>query len=561
MESNEDHMNWVNELPSKEMMKREYIKLKKNNRRYRKLKKGKRRSVFCFLCFLAVIAGISIEVFQYSRAEYVKKLDEQRVGYSQDYQQWKNSILEEQYNRCWEEKLNAALSGNGGQEEINAYLSALKRQELGLSMETLLGISCYTSTTGYELSEYIIAGDGNTVIFPGAVLKGESLFQGSAEYTLLPLERTPMSFTSNQPGGYTAQAESVDYRNVSEILNSCAKKNEGQTAKEWNYCMQVIRSNEELEATLGIQLPSGLAGMEFGASEKTGVSSVAVIYRQTYYTVSAEPKKNAAEYFQNEIDLASFGAYEPVYVSSVDYGRMVVVLIQGNMSAEELGAKVSACINGVSIGAGLTNIRTDTSLTSNIYQYGGEQKDVGMITDSSEKTMGLTEKWNEFWNGSEGQDTVETRINDFISTDAPAVNPVPIAYTLKYLTDNSYVPAMVISDRKSLFTEQDMGRKVTLTTSEPVLWENTSPIACIPVYSDDTVCEFVWDSDDITGVLQGKVVSDPGASIGDIRLVPGNYLPNGKNGVVLGNYSKNALFYEMIPVTVDVVISSYSSEQ
>ncbi|MCM1144710.1 MAG: thiol-activated cytolysin family protein [Blautia sp.] len=453
MEDKEFSQNGEEELQDimEEMYKRECKKLKESKSRYKKFKRSQIWTGICFMCFLAVIAEITIEFFNFSRAGYIEKSEEQRLSYSQEYEQWQNRIFEDYCNRYREEELNAVLSGDGSPEDVNTYIAALKRQKLGQDVATLGKVSCITNTTGYELSEYIIAGDGNTVIFPGAVIKGNSLFQGTADYTLLPLERSAMSLTSNQPGGYSAQVENVNYQSVSEILNRCADKNEGQSAKEWNYYMQVIRSREELEANLGIQTPLNLAGMEFGASEKMELSSVAVVYRQTYYTVSVEPKRNAAEYFTNVTDLTVFGEYEPAYVSSVDYGRMVVVLIQGNMSEEELGAKVSACIQGVGIEAGLTNICTDTSLTWNIYQFGGEQKDVGMITDTSEKTSGLVEKWNEFWSGSESQDTVETRINDFISTDASAVNPVPIAYTLKYLSDNSYVPAMVILEREFEF--------------------------------------------------------------------------------------------------------------
>ncbi len=447
----------------KEMHKREQKKLeesknkmlKEGRRRYRRLKRNQKWESVCFICFLVFIIGVSISLFRYNRAKYSEKLEEQRQSYLNEYQQWENRILEDYYNRRSEEKLNAALQGGGDSENINAYISALKRQELGRNVTTLGKVSCITNTTGYELSEYIIAGDGNTVIFPGAVLKGDSLFHGTADYTLLPLERSSMSLTSNQAGGYQAQAENVNYQEISEILNRCAEKNEGQSAQKWNYYMQTIKSREELEANLGIQFPLNWAGVEFEHDEKTEWSSVAVVYRQIYYTVSVEPKKNASEYFQNEVDLKAFGEYEPAYVSSVDYGRMVALLIQGDMSEEELGAKVSACVKGVSIEAGLTNICTDTSLTSNIYQCGGEQKDVGMIMDTPEKTSDLAAKWNELWNGSESSDTIESRINDFISTDAPAVNPVPIAYTLKYLTDNSYVPAMVILDKEFEYEEYD----------------------------------------------------------------------------------------------------------
>lgn len=539
-----------------EMLKREQKKLRESKRIYRKLKRSKVWAAFCFICLLAVVGGVSYGVFRYFRTGYTKELYAQELSYSQDYQQWKNHTFEDYYEKCLREEPNAAAANDGG-EDADAYISSLKRQKLGLEEETFGAVSRFTNTTGYELDEYSIAGDGNSVIFPGAVLKGESLFQGSADYTLLPLERTSMHLTSNQSGGYSEQVEKADFRNVSEVLDECAKKSEGQSAKDWKYYTQVIRSSEELEANLGIKLPEDL-GIEFGYGNKTETSSIAVIYRQTFYTVSAEPKERPSEYFQGDVDLTVFGDYEPAYVSSVDYGRMILVLIQGEMSEEELGAKVGACIEGVSIGAGLANIQTDTSLDSTIQQFGGKQKDVGMITDTSKKDIGLVEYWKTMWNGSEDTDTIENRINDFISTDEPAVNPVPIAYTLKYLTDNSYAPAMVISNRETMLAERSMIKKVRIAASEPVDWENVSDAACVLVSSNDTAYEFIWDSGSI-GALQGKVLSDSWKEPQEVQLELGAYLPSGKKDINIGGRASALLdaIAGIKPVTVDVSISAY----
>ena len=526
-----------------EALKREQKKLKACKRRHRALERSKGWAVFCFLCLLAVSGGISAGIFYFFEAEYEKEVYEQDLSYSQEYQQWENQIFEEYYGKRQKEKHDAAAAGDSSREDANAYISDLKRAKLGLEEEIFGTLSRFTNTTGYELSEYTIAGDsGNTEIFPGAVLKGDSLFQGSSEYTLLPLERTSMYLTSNQPGDHSAQVEKADLKNVSKVLDECAKKSEGQRAKEWNYYMQTIKSSMELEKDFGIKLPpinlNGLVIKGSGKGEggiKIEVSSMVIIYRQKFYTVSAEPQKNAVEYFQNGVDLAAFGDYEPAYVSSVDYGRMVVVLVQGKMSEMELSSKVKACIEGVGIESGLTNIFANKDLTCNIFQYGGEQKDVAMNVDNSEKAM------------------------DFISVNAPAVNPVPIAYTLKYLTDNAYVPAMVISGRESLVAERDVVKKVTVTASEPVAWENTSEAACILVSSDDTVYEFLWDSSN-AGILQGKVAPKSDKDLGEkAQLVLRDCLPNGKNDVEIGSKA-STLFGMKIgskTVTADVAVSAY----
>lgn len=526
---------------------------------YRKMRRSK-RWVF-FLCFFlaAVVVGVSVN--------RIKKLthDEEDAWlryYKNQYNAWETKTIDEYYDKVKEKRrLQADKLSENNRDEINAYIASLDRVVDGVRFDTVDFVTRFTDTDIYELQKYTMGGV-STTIFPGAVLKGDSLFQGTADYTLLPLERTPMRLASNQIGGNSEELVNVSNQGVMAFLDHCAAKNEGQAAKEWSYYMQAFRTSKELKASLGIEIPD-MGGFSLDQTNRMETSSVAVIYKQLHYTVSAEPQKTAADYFQTGSDMAALGDYEPAYVSSVDYGRMIVVLVQGNMSTQELGAKVGACIEGVNISAGLTNICMNSEITSHIFQYGGEQRDAGLITDTSEKKMGVVDKWNEFWNGSEDRGTVENRINDFIQSDAPATNSVPMGYTLKYLTDNSFVPAMMVTGRESFsFPADHVIKKVTISTNYPVNWDNSDMVGMQIATSeneDSYRYEFLWDSNG-ADLLKGE--TDYGND-GAVELRISEYLPEGKDRVAIGYIKTDddsvLGFSEPKPhdVYADVLISGY----
>ncbi|MCM1187655.1 MAG: thiol-activated cytolysin family protein [Lachnoclostridium sp.] len=482
-------------------------------RQKKKLEKSKARTYGICLFAICLMCAVSFWGF-FGQWDYIKEERTQAAQkYAAEYRLWKTDKLSSYFNKCKEEMRNARFPADArlsreNREEMNSYIASLDRVEKGIKEESFGSMVRLTDTQIYEMKGgYTILDSGNTVIFPGAVVKGDSLFRGTADYTLLPLDRTSMYLTSNQAGGGSAEIENVSYQGTMAFLDDCAGRNEGKPAKQWDYVMEVYRSSEELKAGLGIQTLG--IGIDFEKTSQEETSCAAVIYRQTHYTVSAEPKKSAAEYFKDGADMTALGDYEPAYISSVDYGRVVVVLVFGNISAEELSAKLSNKIGGV-ISADLVSIGTvckDLNLTSHLYQYGGEQKDVGIITDTSSQKLGIGKWWDELWNGSGDKDSIESRINDFVCTDAPASNSVPIKYTLKYLADNSFVPAMFVTDKKTLVAERDSVKRVKITTDERVDWKQSEmESTSISMKKTEGIYEyeFLWNSDS-SGMMQGHM--------------------------------------------------------
>jgi len=46
-----------------------------------------------------------------------------------------------------------------------------------------------------DLDQYRLCDPGNSVIYPGAILRGDTLMQGTLDYTLIAENRTPITIS------------------------------------------------------------------------------------------------------------------------------------------------------------------------------------------------------------------------------------------------------------------------------------------------------------------------------------------------------------------------------
>lgn len=462
-------------------------KLKRNYEREKKALHDARDSrMWAYLCCVLLSVGIvvlslgalyvvrQVEVGQLAEqqparqeAEAALQAEKEQLAQEREaaLQAWKEQTFQDVWsNYSRRLGVSSTVLGSDNREELNQYIASLKRHAASKEEINRLGeIPFYQSSWIYDIQRYVLADGSNTVIFPGAVLKGDSLCQGTSSYTLLPLERTDMYLTSTQiNGGESRLVENPSYRTVSDVLKVYAQQNEGSQSQSMDYYMQSIHSLDELKFSLGVELP-GVVDISFGAGTSQESSSLLINYVQTYYTVTADPLKSAVDYFREGTDMAALGDYEPAYVATVNYGRMVTVLVQGSMSSSELEASVGACVQGVNIGADIAKLSKDENLTLRLSVSGGKMIDLnefmGISVDrqpepeKEEKKGGFVGWWNNLWNKDNKDEKAEDEtsalnamaasINAAIDTDAPTTNPVPIAYTLKYLSDNSFVPAIV----------------------------------------------------------------------------------------------------------------------
>lgn len=345
-------------------------------------------------------------------------------------------------------------------KELDAYIASLSRHpSQRVARRQFDGIPYYEVVHKYDLGQYLLSDASNSTIYPGAILRGDSLMQGPANYALVSQERAPLKLVCSHDGS-SIQLENVSYGTVTEAIGQLWNESNRQYAQNWDYSLRSIRNEEELNLSLGIGVGSTNVSVKLGLdlSHTETSSTVAITFTETYFTVSAEPLKNATEYFQTGCDLKSLGAYEPAYVSSVDYGRRLVVLVTTEMSEDELKASLGANIKCVDIGADIGYIRRKIDSGCKIYCYGGDSAKTLQAINQNESDGGLKGWWDKLIYGKASD---ISNLNQMITTDDSLINPVPLAYHLNYLSDNSSVPATVILNDDIVLAET--ARLVTLT--------------------------------------------------------------------------------------------------
>lgn len=437
-------------------------KLKLLKKDYRKLKKQRTRKktftiVFIlFLCYFGISCAKQLYNAEYSRyvSEISKIAQEKRSRYAIYVNRFAEAITENRENQV----MSLSVSSDN---TANEYIASLYRHpESKIAKLSFMDKPYYLITDATRLDKYNLLDTTTNAIYPGAIIKGNSLFSGN-NYTVLEAERMPVDLISNEIGGTAKTVSNPNYSNITLALNQYAEAYTGDTSKEWTYELQSISSSRDLNVKLGVGIDK-VASLDLVFGKSNQQSTVAVVYTQIYYTVSAEPKKSASGYFREGTDLKILGSYEPVYVSSVDYGRKIILLVSGELSEQELSAKVNGLIKGVQIGAAYENLKKDEQLDLQVMTYGGA--DMSSVLQSSDKSKGIVGELSEWLWGGNDTEGITDRLNDFLANKETRINPVPLSYRLKYLSDNAQVPAMYINEEDIALA--DSLQLVTLSSSD-----------------------------------------------------------------------------------------------
>lgn len=306
----------------------------------------------------------------------------------------------------------------------------------------------------------MLVDSGNFTVYPGAIIRGDSLMQGTADYSLVSQKQAPITLVCSRGG--SVRLEDVSYGTVKEAVDQLWNASNSGYSEKWEYSLHSVKNEESLKMSLGIGAASN--SINFGVSQKENKSIIAITFTETYFSVGIEPLSSATQYFQYGCDLEKLGNYEPAYVSSVDYGRMRVVLITTKLSESELNAKLAANIQGVDIDADIGYIQTNIDGNCQIYGYGGDSAKALHLIDSgsneNKSSGGIKGWWDELINGKAETSAVND-INETIVSDDSLTNPMPLAYHLNYLSDNSSVPTIAIINDDIILKET--ARLVTLT--------------------------------------------------------------------------------------------------
>lgn len=275
-----------------------------------------------------------------------------------------------------------------------------------------------------EYNEMLLLDPASDVIYPGAVIVGESIATG--EYIPIIAERKPMSLSvslQNIDGSPKATIDNPSLSNVRVAINEILSSNvTGGTAAKVSFEIEEVHSQSQLSLALGANYKSAMADVSgsFDFSQEDVRSRVVVKFVQAYYTIDIDLPAMPSDLFSEMPNLNSLGGVSPMYVSTITYGRMAIFTAESSQSTTELKASLNAAFSSgtqegkVSVSAEQRNVIENARIQATI--IGGSGSDaVGAVQ------------------GIEGLTQYILGGGDY-TKDSPGA---PLSYKLRYLKDNS----------------------------------------------------------------------------------------------------------------------------
>lgn len=183
------------------------------------------------------------------------------------------------------------------------------------------------------------------VIYPGSILRGDAFLEG--EYTPVVITNPQdITISASLRGTGVSVSSSVMPRlsSVRQATNDLLYPKIGEldmqnAASYSTYDVSEVTTKENFNKVFKIHtsgsflknLVSANFGYEDSKSSSRSEHYVLVKIRQQFFNISMDPKSS-----DSWGDFSNVGEYEPVYVSSVDYGRVVNLLIETKESADSI---------------------------------------------------------------------------------------------------------------------------------------------------------------------------------------------------------------------------------
>ena len=303
-----------------------------------------------------------------------------------------------------------------------------------------------------NIEDIVILDPLQGVVWPGALVKvDDDLVRGTPTPIRCRRAPVPLSvdlpgigghgvFEVQDPGQGTVQAaidEALDYWNDHQYREGYVSKSRSK------YTSTFVYSAQQLAASLGISYRS--LGRSLSAAFQTTSSRESavgmVLFKQVFYTVSFDPPSHPGAVFHPTVTLDevqdAFSAEEPpAYVSSVDYGRILMLRIE--TSTQTLRAEMEAAMGALGVG-----VKAGGSYEKALSQSKKTLITIGGNPEANARPVGASriEDLNEIIRGR----------NALYSKRNPGQ---PIAYTIRFLKDGRLAKIGYSTDYTELSCER-----------------------------------------------------------------------------------------------------------
>jgi thiol-activated cytolysin len=346
-------------------------------------------------------------------------------------------------------------------------------------------IKRYKAAPGY--SELFLMDPTTDVIYPGALLKGESIITG--EYIPIIAKRKPLTISvslQNISGSPSRNVEDPKLSTIRESINDILSSElTGATPARISFEIQEVHSAEQLKLAVQGNYKSSKVNISTGFNfNKQDVRSRFVVkFLQIYYTIDIDLPKQPSDLFEEMPDLGKLGSSSPVYISTVTYGRMALFTVESNYSSNEMNAALNATFSSV-VKSGSISIESQYSRMINnstlkAFILGGSGADAVLAV-----------------NGVEGVTEFITKGGNY-TKDSPGA---ALSYKLRYLKDNSVTNIVLASEYnvrqcQKVFSKYEVKLENVVCTNADGDGSEAELFGWLAVTSPDT-SDTLWRFDD-----------------------------------------------------------------
>lgn len=183
------------------------------------------------------------------------------------------------------------------------------------------------------------------VIFPGSVLRGDSFLEGKYDPVVITGPKEITFSASLQGKGLEVKKQAIpilsDVRQkINDLIKDNTEKIDYKNAPTYlTYLAESVGSvesfNKVFRMHVGVEVMKKLVDVDFNYNPRQfrieGKNYVLIKVRQPLYNIAVDPKEA-----KDWGEFKNLGEVEPVYVSSVDYGRVAHLLIETDVVAKDV---------------------------------------------------------------------------------------------------------------------------------------------------------------------------------------------------------------------------------
>lgn len=274
-----------------------------------------------------------------------------------------------------------------------------------------------------------------TILYPGSILRGGSFLNEKYDPVVLHNSFNPVTLFLTINGSNREIKKNVIPKG-SEVFQALTDLTLGNSAffsskyipANYTYESEKVTTEESFKKTINLHIKANFAGIanssfdyDYNKSNVKSSSYILVKLRQTVYSAGIDPV-HWSNWVQGDISVLDSGPYEPVYISSIDYGRVAYLLIETKKSSQETGNMVK----------GAVDFKIGRISAGGNYQKNEEFKKLFNSNKIKVSVLGgpskIVTNYDQFMNYME-----------LFGEENAIASSAPISYTIRRLKDNTQV--------------------------------------------------------------------------------------------------------------------------